>query len=456
MAWSTIRLGADQQFQAEDGSFGPLLRQGRRLELRWAVEAKKSRARPGTAASQVGAETGTIRFDAGGQEVGRFPADANKTLVPLLARRLIDVEAVVGRDPPRVLTLGTDLPVVVRVSLRSVALRTPGQIDAKPAIPEADGGKNKSKGQNQKNVHKEEADKEIQRTSTGMLLEKLNLPCRRRAALEGDVVANTAEELPAKAEGAGVADDEPEAEEEEMSKVAAAQLGRSDQLERHDLPGIVLPQGIFQTRLRPYQAQAVYWMWQRENPTSSLPSSFKNADPHGDEKADEATSSPNASQATKELPHERQLHPMWDEYELPEETGPLPGGIAGKREFSVSKWTWVGILATSKQQLSKQGIAVVAYWLMTWVWARQLCALHSLRWTTALPACPLRGRLHRSFVPWRTSAVRSFTMFGRAPTSLHSNPMTAKSVVFSLPVAPLSLIRQWHSEAAWDTCDSQQ
>ena len=152
MAWSTIRLGADQQFQAEDGSFGPLLRQGRRLELRWAVEAKKSRARPGTAASQVGAETGTIRFDAGGQEVGRFPADANKTLVPLLARRLIDVEAVVGRDPPRVLTLGTDLPVVVRVSLRSVALRTPGQIDAKPAIPEADGGKNKSKGQNQKNA----------------------------------------------------------------------------------------------------------------------------------------------------------------------------------------------------------------------------------------------------------------------------------------------------------------
>ena len=30
---------------------------------------------------------------------------------------------------------------------------------------------------------------------------RLNLPCRRRAALEGDVVANTAEELPAKAEG---------------------------------------------------------------------------------------------------------------------------------------------------------------------------------------------------------------------------------------------------------------
>ena len=193
-AWSTIRMGAEQQFPTEDdGSFGPLLRQGRRLELRWAVEAKKSRARPGTASAQVGAETGTIRFDACGQEVGRFPADVNKTLVPLLARRLIDVEVVVGADPPRALTLGTDLPVVVRVSLRSVALRTPGQIDAKPSSEADNVGKSKSKGQNQKaaadsvcwhgcsgpewsgaftKVHKEEADKEIQRTSTGMLLEK--------------------------------------------------------------------------------------------------------------------------------------------------------------------------------------------------------------------------------------------------------------------------------------------
>ena len=153
MAWSTIRLGSEQKFPTgdADGSFGPLLRTGRRLELRWAVEAKRSRARPGSVAAQAGAETGTIRFDACGQEVGRFPADANKTLVPLLARRLIDVEAVVGRDPPRALALGTDLPVVVRVSLRSVALRTPGQTDTKPATAaEVDGGKGKSKGQNQK------------------------------------------------------------------------------------------------------------------------------------------------------------------------------------------------------------------------------------------------------------------------------------------------------------------
>lgn len=454
-AWSTVRLGAEQRFPTgdADGSFGPLLCPGRRLELRWAVEAKKSRARPGTASSQVGAETGTIRFDACGQEVGRFSADANKTLVPLLARRLIDVEAVVGRDPPRALDLGTDLPVVVRVSLRSVALRTPGQststasrastLSAPTGQPAEADAKSKSKGQNQKAVHREEADKEIQRTSTSMLLDKLKLPCRRRAAFEGDVTINTADEPPPKAEGQGGMEEEPE-EEEEMSKVAAAQLGRSDQLERHDLPGIVLPSGIFETRLRPYQAQAVFWMWQRENPTSSLPSCFKNSDPHRDEEV-EACASPKTSQAAQEPPHERQLHPMWDEYELPEETGPLPGGKESTRYLYYHRTTGALSLDFPDAALAhcRGGILADDMGLGKTVMCLAL---------TALDYGP--GSL-----PTARKAAPELRMLEEADASSNQKNaffqgQDAGGVGGVLVVAPLSLIRQWFSEAQKHFFDS--
>ncbi|CAE7895555.1 RAD5B [Symbiodinium microadriaticum] len=450
-AWSTVRLGAEQRFPTgdADGSYGPLLCPGRRLELRWAVEAKKSRARPGTASSQVGAETGTIRFDACGQEVGRFAADANKTLVPLLARRLIDVEAVVGRDPPRALDLGTDLPVVVRVSLRSVALRTPGQststastVTAQTGQPvEAENAKSKSKGQNQKAA----ADSVLDQCHRNFLHTcetcdiRLKLPCRRRAAFEGDVMVNAADEPPPKAEGG--MEEEPE-EEEEMSRVAAAQLGRSDQLERHDLPGIVLPSGIFETRLRPYQAQAVFWMWQRENPTSSLPSCYKNPDPHRDEEV-EACASPKTSQAAQEPPHERQLHPMWDEYELPEETGPLPGGKESTRYLYYHRTTGALSLDFPDAALAhcRGGILADDMGLGKTVMCLALTALD-------FGPCSL---------PTARKAAPELRMLEEADSSNQKNAFfqqDAGGVGGVLVVAPLSLIRQWFSEAQKHFFDS--
>ncbi|CAE7268978.1 RAD5B [Symbiodinium necroappetens] len=466
-AWSTVRLGAEQRFPTgdADGSYGPLLCPGRRLELRWAVEAKKSRARPGTASSQVGAETGTIRFDACGQEVGRFSADANKTLVPLLARRLIDVEAVVGRDPPRALDLGTDLPVVVRVSLRSVALRTPGQststastVTAQTGQPvEAENAKSKSKGQNQKAA----ADSVLDQCHRNFLHTcetcdiRLKLPCRRRAAFEGDVMVNAADEPPPKAEGQedcafentshfhfkGGMEEEPE-EEEEMSRVAAAQLGRSDQLERHDLPGIVLPSGIFETRLRPYQAQAVFWMWQRENPTSSLLSCYKNPDPHRDEEV-EACASPKTSQAAQEPPHERQLHPMWDEYELPEETGPLPGGKESTRYLYYHRTTGALSLDFPDAALAhcRGGILADDMGLGKTVMCLAL---------TALDCGPCS-------VPTARKAAPELRMLEEADSSNQKNAFfqqDAGGVGGVLVVAPLSLIRQWFSEAQKHFFDS--
>jgi len=434
-AYSTIRLGGDQQFPSGDGdgTFGPLLRPGRRVELRWAVEAKKAKARPGSAAAQVGAETGTIRFDACGQEVGRFPADVNKTLVPLFARQLIDVEAVIGRDPPRALQVGTNVWVVVRVTLRSVALRTPGQIGATKPASETEVSKSKSKGQNQKAVHKEEADREIQRTSTTMLLEKLRLPCRRRAALDADPLA--ADE-PTKAEGGGAAEEEGE-EEEEMSRAAAAQLGKSDQLERHELPGIVLPRGIFEARLRPYQAQAVFWMWQRENPTSSLPSCFKSSDPNGQAEADSATPS-KMSQAVEEPAKERQLHPMWDEYQLPEETGPLPGGRPSAQYIYYHRTSGALSLDFPDAALAhcRGGILADDMGLGKTVMCLAL---------TALDYGPASLPTARTAAPDLRALEEASSASGKHKTGPFQ--LEDDGVAGVLVVAPLSLIRQWFSEA---------
>ncbi|CAE8642772.1 unnamed protein product, partial [Polarella glacialis] len=133
-------------------------------------------------------------------------------------------------------------------------------------------------------------------------------------------------------EDAAGEDDDIEEAEEEMSKAAAAQLGGSAALERHYLPGIVLPFGGFSARLRPYQAQAVYWMWQQENPTTKLSSLYMNSTPHveledaGDPRSPAAGRSSSSGALATQPSGERQLHPMWDEYELSQATGPLPGG----------------------------------------------------------------------------------------------------------------------------------
>ena len=105
VAYSTMKLEGGASFPGEDGTMGPLLRSGGRLELKWAVETKKGR--PGVGS---GKETGQVHFEVNSKTVGKFPSWTSKALVPLLARKLIDAEAVVGKEPPRALDLGNQHP----------------------------------------------------------------------------------------------------------------------------------------------------------------------------------------------------------------------------------------------------------------------------------------------------------------------------------------------------------
>ena len=411
VAYSTMKLEGGASFCGEDGTMGPLLRSGGRLELKWAVETKK--ARPGVG---VGKETGQVHFEVNGKTVGKFPSWTSKALVPLLARKLIDAEAVVGKDPPRALDLGTNIPVVVYISLRSSALRTPGQMQA------TEGGKSKAKGQ--KAVQKAEDDREVQRKATSILLEKLQLNHPRKAVVE-DMPENTGEKSSPGEKTANNLPEEDAEEDVEMSTAAAAQLGRQDHLERHNLPGIRLPEGVFETTLRPYQAQAVYWMWQRENPTSSLPSNFKRS---GDESA---TSSARAMPSSPKT-SERQLHPMWDEYELPEATGPLPSSSGRESARFLYYHRTTGALSLDFPDAAlahcRGGILADDMGLGKTVMCLALMALDLGDLPTAKSAAPELRALEEA----ETSKKGLFQDDGVAGV---------------LVVAPLSLIRQWQSEA---------
>ena len=431
VGYSTMRLDGGATFRAEDGSMGPLLRSGARLELKWQVDTKKGR--PGTG---LGKETGQVHFEVCGKTVGKFPSWTSKALVPLLVRKLIDAEAVVGKDPPRALDLGTNIPVLVHISLRSSALRTPGQM-ADLGKNQEDAGKSKAKGQ--KAVQKAETDREVQRTATSILLEKLQLPCPRRAVLddvpEGTGTAVNKQNSAATGNaGNGTVEAAEEEGEDQMSAAAAAQLGRPDQLERHELPGIVLPKNTFETTLRPYQAKAVYWMWQRENPTSSLPAAFKNVDlQRADDKGTCSTSAARASE-------ERQLHPMWDEYQLPvTATGPLPDGREPPRFLYYHRTSGALSLDFPDAALAycRGGILADDMGLGKTVMCLALMALDSGELPTARTAAPDLRALEEADLPAKQRSL-----------------CQDDGVAGVLVVAPLSLIRQWQSEAQKHFCSS--
>lgn len=415
VAYSTMKLEGGASFPGEDGTMGPLLRSGGRLELKWAIETKKGR--PGVGS---GKETGQVHFEVNSKTVGKFPSWTSKALVPLLARKLIDAEAVVGKEPPRALDLGTNIPVLVYISLRSSALRTPGQLQNLEG---------KAKGQ--KAVQKAEDDREVQRKATSILLEKLQLRRPRKAVLddvpEGAPEKNGERGASGNGGNGGHGDGEEEAEEVEMSTAAAAQLGRQDHLERHDLPGILLPKGVFETTLRSYQAQAVYWMWQRENPTSSLPAHFKKSNQESFESGEPST-------VTALQTSERQLHPMWDEYELPEATGPLPSSSGRESARFLYYHRTTGALSLDFPDAAlahcRGGILADDMGLGKTVMCLALMSLDLGDLPTARSAAPELRALEEA-EPSKTKALFQ----------------SDDGVAGVLVVAPLSLIRQWQTEA---------
>lgn len=339
--FATNRVQVGHVFQAADGS-RLQLQAGTRLELRWNLSAKRLKGRPGSADAPSSHEGGTIRFDICGQEVGKFPANTARVLVPLLARRIISLQAVVGAVPPSQLELGTSVPIVLHVSLRGSALQLRDshhglrsgmatRVDSTFA-----GGPAKARGY--KALAKEEADHETLRTATEQFLSLMGLPLRNSGTTaepdsEETGTGGTSVNLATKEdeEGNGDVSDAPE----EMSHEASVQLGGRAMLERPNLPRVVLPESIFLAKLRPYQAQAVFWMWQRENPNSKLPAGWVEG-PECQEGS--AADIELVKDAPTEVPagaiaERRQLHPMWDEYQLQAPAPLLPGRSGASSEY---------------------------------------------------------------------------------------------------------------------------
>eukprot|EP00928_Gymnodinium_smaydae_P090639 TRINITY_DN7440_c0_g2_i1.p1 TRINITY_DN7440_c0_g2~~TRINITY_DN7440_c0_g2_i1.p1 ORF type:complete len:1520 (+),score=286.23 TRINITY_DN7440_c0_g2_i1:114-4673(+) len=451
-AYSTVKLAPEDL----GGVSRSPLTCGARLELRWALDFKKvARGKPGS--SDAGAREGySVRFDLEGMEVGRFPSWAAKLLVPLLQRRLIDVEARVSEAPPRFLDLGTTIRVRVDVCLHSRALSVPGDVVTVPSVRPAasttsagsTGGTtgrasmSKSKGQK---VQSEEMDREVQRNATAQLLERLGLPRRRTAvAADSSDAGDAAQQVKAEitdstcATLAGEAEDavdEEEAVAEEMSREAAAQLGGGHALERSDLPAVELAPEHFVARLRHYQAQAVYWMWQQENPNEKLPNRLM---------ADTACKAMDTSTCDQKQPHEsatnaceRQLHPIWDEYELPQPIGALPGRESTK--FLYYHRT-TGALSLDFPDASlancRGGILADDMGLGKTVMCLAVIALdqdaEAISARTVAPQIRAREEVRSA------AAQKHVTSFLRAGVE--------DGVGGVLVVAPLSLIRQWHSE----------
>jgi DNA repair protein RAD5 len=290
-AFSTLRLPSSELFPAEGGGFSRLLTPNRKLELRWHANAKPVVARGrGKKAQRTPQDTAQARlagssiyFSAYGKEVGRFPADAARCLVPMLLQDCIAIEAFVGSNPPAELETGISIPVVIRIKSKA-ALWAADKTDISCASAAM--------------LEKAEWSRILRSYSLPFLLKLIGLKPKLKAdagaTLEEPLETHDLEELEAEC-----CEDKTEMREE-----VAAQLGSCEALEHQELPRFCMPKHVFRTTLRNYQAQGVLWMWQRENPGLTLPSHFLDG----------------ASPAPPEEPAYHHLDPMWEEYELNDPT----------------------------------------------------------------------------------------------------------------------------------------
>lgn len=297
-AFSTLRLPSSERFPAEGGGFAPLLTPNRPLELRWKatpkplVTKKRGKSAVRTPQDNVQACLAASRIDmwAYDKEVGKFPADAARCLVPMLMQDCITIEASVGARPPAELDIGSSIPIFIRVY-------------AKPAIWASD--KISMTFGTVAMTEKAEWRRVVRSSSLPFLLKLIGLKLKQKAAVQDkDDGARSLQEETGPPHAIDELDLDDVEMKAEMSEEVAAQLGSCEALERQSLPMVRMPQELLRTSLRPYQAQAVLWMWMRENPGTELPSNLVEGNSKG------------CMASSMEGPRSQQLDPMWEEYEL--------------------------------------------------------------------------------------------------------------------------------------------
>jgi DNA repair protein RAD5 len=464
-AYSTRQVRPNETFTAEDGTTGPLLRSGACMELRM-VEAFKRKARGFQSRQANSREGGSLKLYTCGLEVGRLPADIGKALVSLLKRDVIKVEARMGYPVPYELTLGTTVPVVLQIYLCGKALCSPDEVAGATRQKLAAGASASKKSKqmeedttNQANAKKpakptkpgfeeEEADHELQCTAISQLLRYLRLACNSYtapaepdggASVDVAVCSEGGHEALFSASGIAEENGDEAAEEgeaqEDMTAAAGAQLGGRHALERADSPAVVLPEGLFNAKLRHYQAQAVFWMWQTENPVSKLPPSWI-----------QGVSASHSEVSRDDSDEKKQtLHPMWDEYVLQMPIGPLQGFSQEPRHIYHHRTSGALSLIFPDASLAHCRGAVLAddMGLGKTVMCLGLLSIDRANdVSSAREAAPQLRALEAS-TPSVPQESRELSGFFRSSSRTAGTDDVGGTVV----VMPLSLVSQWSAEA---------
>lgn len=318
VAYSTVCISGSEMYPVEGGGFARLLTPHRTAELRFATTAAATSGAAKRGRSAINpadelraiAASSAIHFSVAGVEIGKLPADAARCLASLLQRNLASVKASVAASPPVDVERGTGVPLDLQVTLSpsSFAPATSASISTIHSklltIPRpAKSGSAKAVVQSAALV---DAEKEIRKRAWTSLLQMLGLRKQHDALISVSPGLDSARTPQSKEQTCDealvpVLEDEGSGE---ISDETIAQLGRWSALERLDLPQPVFPPEVFASRLRPYQAQAVFWMWQRENPGRDFPSEWI---------ASRSCSSGSETPSSAA----RQLHTSWEEYVIP-------------------------------------------------------------------------------------------------------------------------------------------
>ncbi|KZT62310.1 hypothetical protein CALCODRAFT_426276 [Calocera cornea HHB12733] len=241
-------------------------------------------------------ENTIVRFrNVRGFEVGRLPSDLTKSLTPLLdaSPPMISLSGTVIDAPTR-LSVGAEIVLSLRVSL------TPAAFKRRP-LPTESSEERKTFGWGEGKETDEEREMKARKAGIGELFKLCELRPKVKPAVgawkeEGDVQEKKAGKKERKTEMVEETGEEVELEGEELNDGQLKVIYKKAQSADRKLP-FMEPAESFALELRPYQKQALHWMYTLET-TSSY-----------------ATNSGS-------------LHPLWEEYEFPLEEGKMFHGKA--------------------------------------------------------------------------------------------------------------------------------
>ncbi|KZO93169.1 hypothetical protein CALVIDRAFT_486163 [Calocera viscosa TUFC12733] len=353
-------------------------------------------------------ENTIVRFrNARGFEVGRLPSELTKSLTPLLdaSPPMISLSGTVIDAPSR-LSVGAEIVLQLRVSLTAAAFK-------RRPLPQEVSEEGKTFGWGE---GKETDDEKDMKARKGGIVELFMLcelkPKSKPTAAswkeeDEDISKNKIAKKEKKTETVEETGEEIEMEGEELSDGELKVIYKKAQSTDRKLP-FMEPAKTFSLELRPYQKQALHWMYTLETTPSYATNSGS-------------------------------LHPLWEEYEFPLEEGkmfhgkpkpfwfnPYSGELSLEFVPAESKSCW----HTSSTFLTSRSVGMGKSIMIA-------SLIHTNRGAEPLDAAQSNGKPKKK----QLTLDSSFRAVPRKPTKPRTHGPSA-----TLIVAPMSLLAQWQSE----------